>query len=130
MSDKKIVKTLKIYLYFFTFFVFLSLIYSYSNNINLILTLKSVLYGFIMFIAMNAVDLYFYIRVKYLVNNPKIDILYAFYRLILKLFVLVFCCWCCFRFFELNNKIVIISFVIVVIFNVLIYVKYGVNEQK
>lgn len=129
MSDR-LINNIKQYLYFFALFIFLSLIYSYLKHISLILTLKSVLYGILIFIAMNAVDLYFYIRVNHSVNNPRIDILFAFYRLIVKLFLIVFCCWCCFSFFELNNKIVIISFVIVVIFKVLIYVKYGINEQK
>lgn len=129
MSDR-LINNIKQYLYFFALFIFLSLIYSYLKNISLILTLKSVLYGLLIFIALNAVDLYFYIRVKHSFNNPRIDILFAFYRLVVKLFLLVFCCWYCFSFFELNNKIVIISFVIVVIFKVLIYVKYGINEQK
>lgn len=129
MSDR-IINNIKIYLYFFTAFIFLSLVYSYSKDIPLILTLKSVLYGFSIFIALNVVDLYFYIRVKHSFNNPRIDILFAFYRLLVKLFLIVFGCWYCFCFFELNNKIVIMSFVIVVIFKVLIYVRYGVNEQK
>lgn len=126
--DKKLLKT-----YFINFLVFALLlnVTTYFYDKNYLKNNFSFLDGFVIFTAVTF--LYYFLSVR----NSKNKLLTAgfvmyelIYALVLKLLLLIFLFVMTFKFFDLNSKIVIITFSYMVILRLIIYFKVGIKGNS
>ncbi len=126
--DKKLLKT-----YFINFLVFALLlnVTTYFYDKNYLKNNLSFLDGFVIFTAVTF--LYYFLSVR----NSKNKLLTAgfvmyelIYALVLKLLLLIFLFVMTFKFFDLNSKIVIITFSYMVILRLIIYFKVGIKGNS
>ena len=126
--DKKLLKT-----YFINFLVFALLlnVTTYFYDKNYLKNNLSFLDGFVIFTAVTF--LYYFLSVR----NSKNKLLTAgfvmyelIYALVLKILLLIFLFVMTFKFFDLNSKIVIITFSYMVILRLIIYFKVGIKGNS
>lgn len=126
--DKKLLKTYSIN---FLVFALLLNVTTYFYDKNYLKNNLSFLDGFVIFTAVTF--LYYFLSVR----NSKNKLLTAgfvmyelIYALVLKLLLLIFLFVMTFKFFDLNSKIVIITFSYMVILRLIIYFKVGIKGNS
>ena len=123
----------KALVYYFIVFCLLAItcfLFTFFGDKNYLLNASSVLGGFTIFSIINILTFYLMNRNKHNKLITPFFVLYeAVYATILKFSLLILLFGAIFKFFELNNKIVIFTFVVMVIFKILSYFTNNENGK-
>mgnify|MGYP003571540060 CR=1 FL=1 len=125
--DKKIIK---IYVINFFLCALFCTAYSYFFDKNYLINIASVLDGFAVFSII--IFIYFYLANRNSSNkllSPGFVVYELIYAFLLKFAVLIFLLTLSFKIFDLNNKMIILTFSYMVILRLIIYFKRGLNDN-
>ncbi len=123
-------KSIKIYVINFFLCALFCTVYSYFFDKNYLINIASVLDGFAVFSII--IFIYFYLANRNSSNkliSPGYVVYELIYAFLLKFAVLIFLLTLSFKIFDLNNKMIILTFSYMVILRLIIYFKRGLNDN-